>query len=70
MRCTFTVGDFECSTQVQEFLAPFADKMTTFALPSADFVSPNGPPLFEGGDREEWFRQVVAQPSHIDKVVC
>lgn len=48
-------GSDECT--IQEFLAPFADKMTTFALPSPESVSPDGPPLLEAGDREEYFRQ-------------
>lgn len=48
-------GSEECN--VQEFLAPFADKMKTFGLQNVEEVRPAGPPLFEGGDREEWIKQ-------------
>eukprot|EP00803_Ostreobium_quekettii_P001821 evm.model.scf_234.3 EVM.evm.TU.scf_234.3 scf_234:33900-39232(+) len=49
-------GSSECN--VQNFLAPNADKWTTFALPSGDFYRPGGPPLFEE-DPAEWERQAA-----------
>lgn len=44
--------------KVQEFLAPYGDRMTTFAVEDLESFNLPGPPLYEDGDGEEWMRQV------------